>query len=147
MRPRLLVVTTVHPADDPRIREKHIRTLAVDFDVTYATKAPSPSDTEGIDWRVLTGGRVVRWFKALGLMSTTRADVVAIHDPELIPAGILARFVRRKPIVFDLHENVPAQLQTKTSIPRALRRSMAGLTHSWLSLAERFLSISLAENG
>ena len=147
MSQRLLVVTSVHPADDPRIREKHIRTLADEFDVVYVTKAPAPSDRDGIEWRELSGGRVSRWFSSLRIMLTTRTDVIAIHDPELVPAGILARFVRRKPVVFDLHENVPAQILTRPSLPWVLRRPLAAVARFWLSMAERYLTVSLAEDG
>ncbi|RLE23966.1 MAG: hypothetical protein DRJ50_05375 [Actinobacteria bacterium] len=147
MSRRLVVVTTVHPADDPRIRDKHIRTLSDEFDVVYATKAPAPSDPEGIEWRALSGGRVSRWFSALRVMLTTRTDVIAIHDPELIPAGILARLVRCKPVVYDLHENVPAQILTRPSLPRVLRWPLAAVARFWLSMAERHLTVSLAEDG
>ncbi len=147
MKPRLLVVTTVHPADDPRIREKHIRSLTDTFAVTYATKAPPPSDDRGLEWHALSGGRVVRWFSALRLMLTTRANIVAIHDPELIPVGVLVRLLRAKPVVLDVHENVPAQVRTKPSVPRALRRPVAAVARFWLSAAERTLGLTLAEDG
>ena len=147
MNRRLLVVTTVHPADDPRIREKYIRALSADFDVEYATKPPPPSDDGGLDWRSLSGGRISRWFSALRFMLTTRADVIAIHDPELIPAGVFTRIVRKKPVVFDLHENVPGQILTKQAVPIWLRRPLAFLARSWLSMAERTLALTLAEEG
>ncbi|MEA2023395.1 MAG: glycosyltransferase [Actinomycetota bacterium] len=147
MTRRLLVVTTVHPADDPRIREKHIRTLGVDFDVTYATKAPPPSDTEAIEWRVLSGGRVARWFAALRLMLTARADVIAIHDPELIPAGIVASVVRRIPVVFDMHENVPALARTRVSVPTWLRWPFGVAARGLLAAADRMLVVTVAEAG
>jgi len=143
---RLLVVTTVHPADDPRIREKYVRTLSVDFDVIYATKPLAPVDRDGFEWRRLSGGRFVRWLGALRLMLTARVDAVAIHDPELIPAAVVVRSLRGIPVVFDLHENVPALAYTRTSVPRLLRRPLAGVARFWLSVAERSLAISLAED-
>ena len=147
MTPRLLVVTSVHPSDDPRIREKHIRTLAGAFDVTYASKPPGPSDQTGLRWRSLRGGRIRRWLAALRLMLTARADVIAFHDPELIPAGILARLIRRIPVVFDLHENVPAQMLTKASLPRLLRFPLSVATRFWITWADRTLDVTLAEDG
>jgi len=145
--PRLLVVTSVHPSDDPRIREKHIRTLAETFDVTYASKPPAPTDQNGLRWRSLGGGRFRRWLTALRLMLTSHADVIAFHDPELIPAGILARWVRRIPVVFDLHENVPAQVLTKTSVPSLLRFPVSVAARFWIAWAERALEVTLAEDG
>ena len=144
---RLLVVTTVHPSDDPRIREKHIRTLATDFNVLYATKLPAPSDRDGIEWHPLRGGRAVRWFRALRVMLAARVDVIVVHDPELIPVAVAVRTLRGVPVVFDLHENVPALAFTRTSIPRPLRRPLAGTARFWLSVAERSFPITLAEDG
>jgi glycosyltransferase involved in cell wall biosynthesis len=144
---RLLVVTSVHPSDDPRIREKLIRTLDTSFDVTYASKPPGPVEQTGLRWRSLGGGRFVRWLAALRLMLTERVDVIVFHDPELIPAGILTRLVRRIPIVFDLHENVPAQMLTKTSVPRLLRFPLLLAARFWLACADRTLDVTLAEDG
>lgn len=145
--PRLLVVTSVHPSDDPRIREKHIRTLAEAFDVTYATKPPAPSDLTGLRWRGLAGGRLRRWLAALRIMLTARVDVIVFHDPELIPAGILVRLVRRIPVVFDLHENVPAQMLTKESLPSMLRFPLAVAARFWIAWVDRTLEVTLAEDG
>lgn len=147
MTPRLLVVTSVHPADDPRIREKHIRTLSSVFDVTYASKAPGPSDRSGLDWHLLPGGRVRRWVSALRLMLTSQTDLIAIHDPELVPAGITARVARRIPVVFDVHEDVPAQFHTKQTVPQWLRRPLSLASRLLLSWADRSLVVTLAEDG
>ncbi len=147
MTRRLLVITTVHPADDPRIRNKHIGTLAQVFAITYATKAPPPVDTGGIEWRALRGGRVARWFGALRLMLTARVDAIAFHDPELIPVGIVARIVRRIPVVFDMHEDVPALARTRGSVPRWLRGPLSATARLLLSAADRLLVVTVAEAG
>lgn len=147
MKRRLLVVTSVHPSDDPRVRHKFIGTLAQDFDIVYATKSPGPSDTHGFTWRRLKGGRLGRWFASLVAMLTVPADVILVHDPELIPAAIVAKLVRRKPVVFDLHENVAAQILTKSAIPGVLRRPLAAGAMAWIRIAERLIDLTLAEEG
>jgi glycosyltransferase involved in cell wall biosynthesis len=144
---KLLVLTTVHQADDTRIRERTIASLSQDFEVDYASKPPAPSRLDGIRWRGLEGGRVWRWFRAVWLMLSGRYEVVSIHDPELIPAALLARLIRRRKIVFDVHEHVPAQVRHKDWIPRLLRRPLAWLVHRFLRLAERHLTLTLAEDG
>jgi glycosyltransferase involved in cell wall biosynthesis len=143
---RLLVVSTVHPADDPRIRRKLIGTLQGEWKVTYAGKGRGPVDRSGVEWRELAGGRIVRWFRAGGLLLTHRYDVASVHDPELLPLGLLATF-RGRAIVFDVHENVPAQLRTKEWLPRLLRRPLAGVAAWLLRTAEKRMSITLAEAG
>jgi len=146
VKPRLLVVSTVHPPDDPRIRHKLIGTLKDEWDVTFAGKGRGPVDQEGITWRELSGGRIRRWFGAARLLLTSRYKVASLHDPELLPLAIAASF-RRRAVVFDVHENVPAQLRTKEWVPRLLRRPLAGLSAWLLRVAEKRVAITLAEGG
>jgi glycosyltransferase involved in cell wall biosynthesis len=146
VRPRLLVVSTVHPADDPRIRHKLIRTLQDDWDITFAGKGRGPIDQEGIRWIELGGGRVGRWLGAGRLLLGRGYDVASLHDPELLPLGIVANLLGRR-IVFDVHENVPAQLLTKDWVPRLLRRPLAAAAKRLLRIAERNMAITLAEAG
>jgi glycosyltransferase involved in cell wall biosynthesis len=146
VKPRLLVVTPVHPADDPRIRGKLIASLAPEWDVRYATGAPGPVDPAGLAWVRLPGGRVRRHLRAARLLLAGRYDLASLHDPELLPEAILARLLRRR-VVFDLHENLPAQILTKRWVPRLLRRPTAALARVVLRGAERLMPITLAEPG
>jgi glycosyltransferase involved in cell wall biosynthesis len=144
---RLLVVSTVHPADDPRIRAKLIRTLDREWDVVFAGGGRGPMDRTGLTWRELPGGRLRRWLGAAYLLLLRRDyDVASLHDPELLPLGMLATWLRRT-VVFDVHENVPGQLRTKVWLPRPLRRPLAGLAGWLLHVAERRMAITLAESG
>jgi len=144
---RLLVVTTVHQPDDPRIREKLIRSLSGEWEITYACQDPGPTDTEAITWVPLHGGRAQRLSAAMRICLIAPADVIVLHDPELIPIGMLARTTRRIPVVFDLHENLPAQLATRRATPAQLRRASSGMGSSTLRAAEGVLEITLAESG
>jgi glycosyltransferase involved in cell wall biosynthesis len=80
-------------------------------------------------------------------MLTIDTDVIAVHDPELIPAAVLTATSRQIPVVFDLHENLPAQVRTKSSLPGVLRRPLSRLMRAWLKLAERTMDVTLAETG
>ena len=147
-RPALLVVTTVHAADDTRIREKLIRSLNEIAEVTYATKAPRPSDDAGIaTWIELRGGRVRRNLHAARLLFSRRYRAAVVHDPELLPAAIAASAIGRRRIVVDIHEHVPGQLLTKPWLPRILRRPSAWIAGRLIRLAERTCEITLAEPG
>lgn len=142
-----LVVTTVHPADDPRIRERTVRSLAREFDVRYAARTPAPSAGGDHEWVPLEGSRPVRWLRALAQMMRADVSVVSLHDPELIPAGLLARLVRGVPIVVDVHEDAPAAIRHRDWIPRWLRTPLAWSAARLLGLAERFCTVTLAEPG
>lgn len=143
----LLVVSTVHSADDTRIRERLIRTLSERFEVRYATRAPGPADAGGLSWEPLSGGRVVRWWRALLLLLSPGWDVAVIHDPELVPAAVIARFWRRRPVVFDVHEDLAAQIASKEWIPYALRGPFRVLSRLLYRLADSVLILTLAEAG
>lgn len=146
MTRRVLVVTTVHHPDDNRIREKTIRALGERFLVEFASQHPGPTDTTGLTWIALPGGRLRRNLAAWRLVLTTTADVVSIHDPELLPLGVVARLLRRRRVVFDMHEDVPHQILTKTWIPAALRPVVSALSRLALRLTERLLTFTLAED-
>lgn len=141
---RLLVVTTVHTPDDARIRAKLIGTLSAEWEVTYAARHPGPTDPHGLTWHPLAGGRVRRWWAAALLMQAKDWDLVAVHDPELLPAALM-RAWRRRCTLFDVHENVPAQILTKTWIPSVLRRPLSWVASLLLRAAERVMTVTLAE--
>lgn len=146
MTRRVLVVTTVHHPDDNRIREKTIRALGERFLVEFASQEPGPTDTTGLTWIPLPGGRLRRNLAAWRLVLTRPADVVSIHDPELLPLGVIARLLGRRRVVFDMHEDVPHQILTKTWIPPALRPVVSALSRLALRLSERLLTFTLAED-
>ena len=146
MRRKLLVLSPVHPPDDPRIRGKLIRSLQDEWDITFAGIGRGPVDQAGINWVELRGGRIRRWFSSAGLLLRRRYDVASLHDPEMLPAALLMSLFGRT-IVFDVHENVPAQLRSKAWLPRPLRRPLSWLAAWLLHLAEKRLEITLAEGG
>lgn len=141
----MLVLSTVHQAEDPRIRWRTVAALAVDRPVRYASKGPSPSDTSDHEWVELRGGRVERMWHALRQAWRGDVGVVSLHDPELLPLGLLIRVMRRAPVVFDVHEDIPAQIGTKQRVPRMFRPMLARVAAFMLRVAERSAEITLAE--
>ncbi len=146
MKPRALVVSSIHHADDNRIREKTIRALAPIFDVTYAARTPGPTDPTGLAFAALEGGRMRRDLDAGWKILSGRYDLVSIHDPELLPFGIVAGLLRRCAVVFDMHEDVPAQILTKDWVPPVCRRPLAALMRLVLRIAERYVTVTVAES-
>ena len=144
---RVLVVTSVHPPDDPRIRHKTAVSLAKDFDVRYATKRPGPTDRTGLDWRPLSGPRPARAAAALREMLRPDVDIVSVHDPELLPAALLVERLRGIPVVFDVHEHLLSRAETSEAVPEPLVGATSRTVRRLLDAAERRLVITLAEEG
>lgn len=145
--PEILVLTTVHASDDTRIRERLIRSLGGLGRISYATRAPAPADPSGLDWLSLRGGRARRNAGALRLLMSRRFDLVILHDPETIPAGVLAHLFRSATIVFDVHEDLAGQIESKERIPDWAKPILRGLARAFYRLADKFLILTLAEAG
>ena len=145
-KPRLLVVTSVHHPDDARIRSKLIPTLAREWEVSYAASEPGPTDRSDHTWLPLSGTRLQRLRQAARLINDEGWDLVALHDPELLIPG-LYRARRGQPTLFDLHENLPAQLLTRERIPSPLRPVASWAARRVLRMAEASMAITLAEPG
>lgn len=144
---RVLVVTSVHPPDDPRIRQRTVGVLAREMAVRYATRLPGPQDTGDHEWVPLHGTRAARGRAALAQMLRRDVSLISVHDPELLPAALLARAARRVRVVFDVHEDVPARVLMRDGLPGPARVWAARGLRRMLRAAERHVAITLAEPG
>lgn len=143
---RILHLTSAHRWNDTRIFFKECRTLARHgYDVTLLAPGAPDESRDGVTLRGVPSSR-----GRLGRMTTTlyriwraaksqRADLYHFHDPELIPVGMLLKS-RGSRVVYDVHENLPAQLLVKAYIrPAFLRRVLAGLARAAEGFAARRL--------
>lgn len=145
--PRSVVhVSVVHRANDVRVFDKECRTLAAaGYRVTlYARTEQGPYESDGVrvvpavppsDGSGRSPGRLHRMTVGVwGLLRpllAERADIYHLHDPELMPLGLALRLCG-KAVVYDAHEDLPAQVLGKQWIPGPLRRIVAGA--SWLAV-------------
>lgn len=65
-------------------------------------------------------------------------DVYHFHDPELLPYGIKLKKLGKK-VIFDSHEDVPAQILDKEWIPSLFRKIVSKLYKKYESKAVRML--------
>ncbi len=117
---RVLHMTTLHPANDVRILLKECRTLADSgYDVALAARVPSPTAIDGVpvvpigtdDIRTGPVNLARRLAAAWRAARRARADAYHLHDPELIPVGLLLKVAGAR-VTYDVHENTPLDLRT-----------------------------------
>ena len=125
---KICMLSSVHSADDIRIVEKEARSLArFGHSVTVVARAPAPRDRGNIEFKVLELRSVTRWRRpfvigraSAALALSTKPDAVQFHDPELIPVALMLK-KRGCKVVYDVHEDVPADIHSKQWIPTWMR--------------------------
>ncbi len=132
---RVAHLTSVHRSNDPRIFLKECSTLArAGYEVTLVGRGAGPADAETAGVRFVSVGdtasrreRMLRLpLRILREAWRLRADVYHVHDPELLPAGLVLKALGRR-VIYDVHEDVPRQIAYKTYMPAWLRRVSAVL--------------------
>ena len=117
---QVLHLSTVHHSHDNRVRNKETLGLArAGVDVGLAIQCPA-DDFQG-DFPVyslprprqrlgrLTGSQIKAW----KLMGRLRPRLVHIHDPELVPMAWLWARTHRAHAIYDAHEDLVKQIETK----------------------------------
>ena len=162
-QPKIVHLTSVHPAFDVRVFHKECKSLArsgkhVVLIVPHRRDEVVDSvEVKGIQ---TGGGRIVRMTRTAWSLYREalrqNGDVYHFHDPELIPLGLLLA-ARGKAVVYDIHEDAPADILHKDYIPRLLRRPLtwsvrkledaacrrfSGLIAATPTIAKRFHSIN-----
>src|SRR5271163_2610143 len=132
-RARVVHMTSVHGALDPRIFRKECRSLArAGFAVTIIGPHSGDVVADSVQIKAIkqAHSRLARMTRTVWhIYQEARkqdADVYHFHDPELIPVGLLLR-ARGKSVVYDVHEDLPRDILSKTYLP-----SWSRDTVSWL---------------
>jgi glycosyltransferase involved in cell wall biosynthesis len=104
-------VTTAHPARDARIFHKECKTLArAGYRVVLVAQHAGRDTSDGVVIEPLPAatGKAQRLMRlvprALMIALRHRATLYHFHDPELIPVALIARLLRRRRVVYDMHE-------------------------------------------
>ncbi len=128
---KICILTTVHPASDPRIFHKQAKTLInAGYDVSLIAQHEENIIVDGIKITALpkTKNRLQRMLRlplrALLLSLKNKADVYHFHDPELIPVGVVLKILGKK-IIYDVHEDYAKQILSKEYLPRITKNSIA----------------------
>ena len=134
-------VTSVHVVDDVRILKKQCVSLhGMGYNVTLLAMHHREDTIDGISIKPLpmSKNRFIRMLRAvyptIRIALKENGDLYHLHDPELLITGQVLRLLGKK-VVFDMHENLIADIGTKIYFPKYLRPAIALL---W-KLSERVL--------
>ncbi|MFI6518881.1 glycosyltransferase family 4 protein [Spirillospora sp. NPDC050679] len=151
---RVCVCTVVHHPEDARILHRQIRALLdAGHEVTYiapfrACNATPWREISPVDVPRATGRDRLRALRAAHralVEHAAYADAVLLHDPELLVG--LPKAVRRRTVVWDVHEDTAAALTAKGWLPRPLAPLLRPAVRRVERRAERDHHLLLAEDG
>ncbi len=141
---KICVATDVHRADDQRIN-KEIKSLKKIADVVFISPRGKPAVEVSHVEIDKPDSRIVRFLKSpkqiYREVLRIKPDFFHFHDPELIPIGV--RLSRKGiKVVYDVHENYPAVILTKSYIPRWLRKIVSVIFEKYENSAvKRFYGV------
>ena len=130
-------VTSAHESNDDRIFLKECVSLAKAGYDTYLVARGESREEKGVHVVGLgeaPAGRLKRmttfadkvYRKALEI----DADIYHLHDPELLPWGVRLKKYGKK-VIFDSHENYPAQILNKKHLPKWMLQIISSAFHRY----------------
>lgn len=135
-------VSTVHSSGDNRIYRKEATALhEAGVSVAFLSRGPGPSGK--VPWVGLPhlSGRLSRMllgpWHAWKSLRGMNPKVVHLHDPELIPLGLLWKRCTGGAVVYDAHEDLAKQVAGKPYLPRWSRAIVSRLASALESAAAR----------
>lgn len=137
--------TSAHEAKDDRIFQKECVSLARAGYETYLVAAGESCEAQGVHIvgvGNLPAGRLKRMIGFSGTVYKKaleiNADIYHFHDPELLPYGLKLKKHGKK-VVYDSHENYPAQILEKKYLPKILRKAISALFKKYETLIVKSL--------
>lgn len=139
---RVVHVSSVHRWTDNRIHYRECVSLAeAGFSVTLIAVesevqgTPTAVKVITLPRRSRLSRMVFSTASAISLALKTRASIVHLHDPELIPFIPLLRLAGRM-VVYDAHEDLPAQVLDKPYLRPALVPVVAALARGLIAVSK-----------
>lgn len=141
-----MMFSSVHPYDDSRVLHKEAASLAkAGYEVElHAVADFTHNEVQGVQiYGVERRSRFKRLYNGYELYKRalkSDADIFHFHDPELLPWGVLIGRKTGKPVIYDVHEDLPKQIYTKPWIPSKLR----GVVSKVVKVVEKGLAKKLS---
>jgi glycosyltransferase involved in cell wall biosynthesis len=142
---KICMLTSTHRPNDGRIFQKEARSLAKEHEVTIVApsieSAESIADTIRITTVEKPGSLALHpltFFRLLRASLAQDVEVYHCHEPDALLIGLIAKLLKRKLVVYDIHEHWP------TEIPFDIRVHNGTLAQKFLSAAVSRGELALA---
>jgi glycosyltransferase involved in cell wall biosynthesis len=124
----ILIISSVHRWDDTRIFYRQASSLSKYYKVEL--HAPANFLKKEINSVKIIGlplwkkkiERVNLWWQLWKRILKSKAKVIHFHDPELIPLVFIIKIIKQIKVVYDVHEHIIYDIQSKTWIPEYLKK-------------------------
>jgi len=133
---KIFIFTSVHQWNDVRIFHKE----AISLSKKYNVELHAPAE---FNYRIVKNVNIYglpKWQKVLERkrirkelwkrIKKTDADIFHFHDPELIIIGLYLKIIKKKIVIYDVHENVAKQILNKDYIPTIFIRKLISILFS-----------------
>ena len=133
IKQKVLIASSLHPWDDPRIFYKQCHSLKKHYDLTLIAVSERKlfnkddiriiglSKPKSLVYRLVNSVKIVREvFKE-------KYIIFHFHDPELLWVGFIVKLSGKK-VIFDIHENILGIVQMRSWIPDFLRKPLGLIT-------------------
>ncbi len=130
---KICVFTTVHRPYDVRVFHREARTLAAQgYNVVLLVHANFQIEKKyGVTLKGISPPRN-RFFRLLSIFRFAlkcikeKADIYHFHDLELLPLGVFLKWVMKKRVIYDCHENYPEAAYERAWYPDWFKPILAG---------------------
>ncbi len=142
-------VSSVHLSFDTRIFYRYCKSLTANYDVTLIACHPKDETINGIKIKAYPRykNRFFRvffsWLIMIPKCLRVNAVLYHLHDPELIPLGLVLKFLGKK-VIYDIHENIAEDIFDKDWIRN--KNFWYGVYNLFEKPALRYFKIILAED-
>lgn len=132
---KVFIFSSVHPWNDTRVFYKEtislakkgyeVKLCAVQNDVKYE----DTYDNLTIEYlpKVKRLTRPFLWLRLFIKALREKADIYHFHDPELLIVGYLLKVFTKSKVIYDMHEDFPAAINSKPWIPKFCRGKLSSV--------------------
>ncbi len=152
---KICMLASTHGPNDGRIFQKEAKSLAKEHEVTIIAPSDGSGSSIADGINIVTVKRpdsvalhpltLIRLFRA---SLAQDADVYHCHEPDALLIGVLAKYLKGKRVVYDIHEHWPSEIpydigvQNGTLVQKALSALVSGVEIALARRAESTFAVS-----